>query len=122
MVDDIKTITKIEGINVVPNNMTSWSEPIYPAKLRLEVVDAWCYSIHHLKYKLEAATKKTLIDPEDQTIEKHPAHEKINKMLSTKPEPKNSSKPTTTIDLWEKLNSLSISQLYSSHFHSASEF
>jgi len=48
--------------------MTAWSEPIYPGEKILEVVDAWCYSIHHLSY-LKTLSKKTLVDPEDHEIE-----------------------------------------------------
>ena len=54
LVADMTTIGNIEGVNVCPNNMTPWSNPIYPDD-RFDIIDAWCWSIMNELYKEENA-------------------------------------------------------------------
>jgi len=66
--------------------MTPWSHPIYP-KDRFDIIDAWCWSIMHQRYKeLNALADRTLTE-KINTIEKHPDHDKVNEMLAKEPKP-----------------------------------
>ena len=47
--EDYASIASMPGIKGVPHNVTMYTPPVYPDQ-KIDVIDAWCYSIKHTGY------------------------------------------------------------------------
>ena len=50
LMEDISSAQEIPGIFVFPHNVSEYSPPLYP-DIKIDIIDAWCYSEKCTDYK-----------------------------------------------------------------------